>query len=649
MIVRSMVTDPTMDVKGNEGLTILLVEDNDGDARLVCEYLRDSRRQIIVDHVRSLDAAAAVPHADLALLDLGVPGSAGLDTLRRFQHLHPGMPVVVLTGLDDRELALEALRHGAEDYVVKERLTPDALERLLRYSVERHHVRRQLEMREEELALILTQVPGTVWTTDASLRFTRSIGSALERFGLMQDEVVGLELGKFLGEPEGEAVQAHRQALAGGNGVYTWEQAGRHWRAVTSPITAADGSISGVIGLALDDSDAVEMARHLQESEERFRQLAEHAQDVIYRLRIEPDLAFEYVNPALVQMAGYTPEEVYADPRVLLETVLDPEDRFTEEDVRDRAHAAPESEEPFRVRWIHRDGSKRWVEEQHSPIHDERGNLVAVQGIVRDVTAQARYEEALRAALEQEREVGDRLRRLDEMKNTFLSAVSHELRTPLTTIQGFAQVLQARHDELSSEQITMMLDRLARNAVRLGELLTDLLDIDRLSRGGALEPVLLDTDVGALVMSVLGEVELPDHPVTLNVEPVMASIDAPKIERVVRNLVANAGRHTPRGTPVWIGVRPDGDDVRISVEDGGPGVPDELKPAIFEAFEVGMSGAARVGGAGIGLTIVSRFVDLHHGSVWVEDRPGGGAAFHVLLPRRVGVRETALPQESPAP
>jgi len=110
---------------------------------------------------------------------------------------------------------------------------------------------------------------------------------------------------------------------------------------------------------------------------------------------------------------------------------------------------------------------------------------------------------------------------------------------------------------------------------------------------------------------------------------------------VVSELVTNALRHTPPGTPVWIRAGAVGPDLELVVEDAGPGVPPELAGTIFEPFRQGAPGVAP--GVGIGLSLVARFAQLHGGRAWVEERPGGGAAFHVLLPDAIPWAEKAAP------
>jgi two-component system sensor histidine kinase KdpD len=161
---------------------------------------------------------------------------------------------------------------------------------------------------------------------------------------------------------------------------------------------------------------------------------------------------------------------------------------------------------------------------------------------------------------------------------------------------------------------------------------TNLLDLDRLARG-IVTPKLEPTDVGALVRRVVAESELiADSRLRTDIAAVTVPVDPAKIERVVENLVANTARHTPSTSRVWVSVAPSSGGVLLVIEDDGPGVSAELRETIFEPFQQGPEAPRYSPGVGVGLTLVRRFVELHGGTVWVEDRDGGGASFRVFLP-----------------
>jgi signal transduction histidine kinase len=240
-----------------------------------------------------------------------------------------------------------------------------------------------------------------------------------------------------------------------------------------------------------------------------------------------------------------------------------------------------------------------------------------------------RLNEQMGRALAREQEAADELRSLDELKTTFLRAVSHDLRTPLASILGLAMTLQ-RHDlVLPAEERADLADRIARSARKLDRLVNDLLDVERIE-AGALTVSRQPTDVGALARTVVDAVDPAGHQLHVATDPAVANLDPVQIERIMENLVANAIRHTPAGTDVWLTVRAQDGGVLISVDDAGPGVPEDRREEIFRPFRR----ASRDGtpGVGIGLSLVAGFALLHDGRAWVEDRVGGGASFKVFIP-----------------
>src|SRR5215216_2109450 len=207
-----------------------------------------------------------------------------------------------------------------------------------------------------------------------------------------------------------------------------------------------------------------------------------------------------------------------------------------------------------------REGETLWLRDIVHIAVDARGRPV-VRGLIVDVTEGKRAEQALRRseqkyseAFHREREATLRLRALDDMKNTFLEAVSHDLRTPLTSILGSALTLEQAGLDIPREDAIDLLQRIAANARKLERLVSDLLDLDRLQRG-IVAPQRRPTDLSMLVRQVVRESELlGGREVDIEAEPVQANIDAAKVERIVENLMANAARHTPPGTPLWVRV-----------------------------------------------------------------------------------------------
>ncbi|MGE9807191.1 MULTISPECIES: sensor histidine kinase [unclassified Janibacter] len=215
----------------------------------------------------------------------------------------------------------------------------------------------------------------------------------------------------------------------------------------------------------------------------------------------------------------------------------------------------------------------------------------------------------------------------------FVADASHELRTPLASIRGYAE-LSRREREPVPPGVTHALSRVESEALRMQDLVEDLLLLARLDAGRPLErePV----DLTLLAMDVVSDARAasPGHrwELDLPAEPVEVVGDRARLHQVVANLLANARTHTPAGTRVTTRLRNEGGRVTLSVADDGPGIPEALQPTIFERFTRGDDSRQRASGStGLGLSIVDAVTRAHHGQVSVESAPGR-TTFTVALP-----------------
>ena len=229
---------------------------------------------------------------------------------------------------------------------------------------------------------------------------------------------------------------------------------------------------------------------------------------------------------------------------------------------------------------------------------------------------------------------------LDKERTQFLAGLSHELRTPLNAILGFSHVLESGVDGPLSDEAREHLGIIRTSGEHLRMLINDILDLSALENG-KLDLSIVPVDVRMLAEQVMREATAAARhkPLALSVEGdagVMAHADRLRLRQILTNLVANAVKFTERGS-VAIHITARGSKVAITVADTGPGIWPEEQAAIFEVYRQGEHARRRRGGAGLGLAITRRLIEMHQGTITLESAIGRGSKFVVTLPRVEGV------------
>ena len=222
----------------------------------------------------------------------------------------------------------------------------------------------------------------------------------------------------------------------------------------------------------------------------------------------------------------------------------------------------------------------------------------------------------------------------ERLRSSLLSAVSHDLRTPLSVITGASSTLLENGATLEPKVRRELVASILEESERLNRLVANLLDMTRL-QAGVLEvrkewqPI--EEVIGA-ALERLGR-QLTGHPVTTHVAADLpfVPLDDLLIQQVLVNLLENAARHTPAGTPVDVSAHREGDSIVVEVADRGPGLPPGDESRLFEKFYRAGTSTSRAG-AGLGLAICRGIVQLHGGKIHAENRPGGGAVFRFSIP-----------------
>ncbi len=223
----------------------------------------------------------------------------------------------------------------------------------------------------------------------------------------------------------------------------------------------------------------------------------------------------------------------------------------------------------------------------------------------------------------------------ESVRNALLAAISHELRTPLAAIVGASSTLAESGDALVPAVRAELAASIAAEARHMSEVVAKVLDLARLQSGAAhlardWHPI--EEIVGSALARSRGR--LADHPVTTRLPPppALVHVDAVLLEQVIANLLENAAKYTPPGTPVAIEASIDAGVLDLSVTDRGPGIRPGDEQRVFEKFHRGTPEGGP-GGAGLGLAICRAIAEAHGGRIRAENRAGGGAAFRLEIPQ----------------
>ena len=250
-------------------MKILLVEDNPLDRKFVTQSLRQVEgfeyELVLCESLAEAVEQLVESHFDVILLDLWLPDCEGMETCHRILVAAPDIPVVVMTATDDRALATEAIRSGAQDYLVKGAFPGSAIARVLRYAIDRQHFHCELAQRDNRFREVLSHVPAIIWTTNLALEITGAVGAGLPLINLDPRQIEGhplTELFPATSETVG-AVRAHQRALEGQSVAFETEWLERIFEVKINPLHESNRVVVGTIGVALDVTERRTLDREI--------------------------------------------------------------------------------------------------------------------------------------------------------------------------------------------------------------------------------------------------------------------------------------------------------------------------------------------------------------------------------------------------
>jgi PAS domain S-box-containing protein len=656
-------------------LNILLIEDNPGDIRLLQEILREvttTRCQItpvmtLAEAIAKLASSSDDGHEDrrfdVILLDLSLPDSQGLGSFLALHDRNPSLPIIVLTGLDDQNLAILAMQQGAQDYLVKGQVDSYVLLRSIRYAIERERTESalrqakiELEQRVRERTHDLQQINDRLQRellerqkAEAALDISRSrfagileIASdgiiAIDRdrtitlfnqgaeqiFGYPATEAIGQPLDLLL--PSG-FVDVHRDRQVGGavggsvpaKSLETRQQViGTRRDRSQFP---AEASIS-YLELGREQVYTI-ILRDVTERQQTENNLRDALQKLDFHFENSPLAAIEWDREFRVSRWSATAEQIFgwSSAQVLGKRpdewqFVFPEDFDRINETMQRLMMGIETNNVTINRNYCQDGTIVHCEWYNSVLLDDTDRMESVFSLVLDVT--------------------DR-HQIERMKDEFISVVSHELRTPLTSIYGSLKMLASGLLQQQPEKEQRLLKIAVDNTDRLMRLVNDILDIERIE-SGTVQMVKSVWKVSELMAKAVEAIEpVADKAgVTLSVSDAGGSVwvDGDRTIQTFTNLLGNAIKFSERDSTVWFTSSKQAGQMLFQVRDCGRGIPSDKLEVIFERFQQVDASDARSGeGTGLGLAICRSIIQQHGGQIWAESALGKGSTFSFILPR----------------
>ena len=517
-------------------------------------------------------------------------------------HSPEGQPVGTLCLVDGAPRAFgpedQADLRGLAAWVERELLTSQAETQLL-HSLGEVQARYQGLFNHTGDALFWVEVQA-----DGSFVFGDTNPAHQKLTGLPEGALRGKRPREVLPAELAAAVEArYREAVTAGHPIHYEESLDlpgglRHWNTELVPVADEEGRIVRLVGVARDLTER----RHLEEEHRLLAEVVRRTDNGVVLSDAEGKVI--WVNEGFTRISGYTLEEVRGQkPGKILQG---PDTNSATVARMARAVARQES---FREEVLnyHKGGRPYWNAIEVQPLRDESGKLTGFMGLQADITARKEAE---------------------RLKDEFLSVVSHELRTPLTAIQGALGLLLGGAAGAVLPPQAEMLRIAHQNADRLGRLVNDLLDLQKVEAGRMSFDLRVQDLTAAAALAfqaiqpfaVARGVHLRMEPPG---EPLLAAVDGDRLQQVAANFISNAIKYSPAEGTVVLRLRGADGWAWLEVEDHGPGIPEAFRSRIFQKFAQAEGGTTRIqGGTGLGLSIAKSLAEGMGGQVSFESAPG---------------------------
>jgi len=647
-----------VDDKGN----ILLIEDNPADSRLISIYLQDVYKDkyaiTIADSLIEGMQLIKALSVDVIILDLSLPDSRGLETLNKLHAGEPRIPIIVLTGLEDETIGIEAVKIGAQDFLVKGNLNKEVLRRSINYSIERHKLLHSLSARAKELE---------EKTLDLQKEKQKlALANKIAKIGSWEwDFVAGKvtwsdELFDILGVEPSKGPFSFDELLAcihpdDRNGILEIIKKSKNDQKPLSfyyRIIRNDGSIRTFYSLGEvltnEEGKSIKIVGTRQDvtermEEEEMQKLAIAATKSFNSVSItKKNGVIEWVNDGFTKLTGYKLDEVKNTRGEILRRghsagILQDSENY-DKVINRKAPVTYESKN------YSKDNREYWTITTLTPVLDNNGNVGRIIAIDTDITQRKQMEEELRRANEDLKSTKKELEETMQVKEQFLANMSHEIRTPMNAVIGFTRLLLKTNPTVEQKHY---IDIIRTSGMNLLVIVNDILDFSKL-RSGKINFEHIKFNLSEALLS-LTELLLPkargkDIKLITDIDKSTCEYvigDPTRLNQILMNLLGNAIKFTKRGEVILKveTVKEEFQDIQLkfSVIDTGIGIAEDVLPTIFEAFtQAGSETTRKYGGTGLGLAIVKQLVEQQQGIITVSSKINKGSIFSFVLRLKKG-------------
>ncbi|MDZ8183350.1 MAG: PAS domain S-box protein [Nostoc sp. ChiSLP02] len=390
------------------------------------------------------------------------------------------------------------------------------------------------------------------------------------------------------------------------------------------PIFDAEGKFCGYHGMVRDITKRKQQEAALFLSQQQLQYLVSFSPAVIYTCKIYGDFGITFISENVTTVTGYQARR-FVENSNFWATHIHPEDINP---VFAQLSKILEHEQyTIEYRFLHQDGTYRWIYDQGKLVRDRTGNPIEIVGYLVDITERKQLEQELRIALEKEKQ-------LSELKSRFVSMTSHEFRTPLSTILSSCELLEHYRHKWTQEKQLTHLHRIQTAVKRMTEMLNDVLVIGKAGTG-KFEYKPTSFDLVKYCQKLVEEIQMNLNNQRLisfisQYESIPCCMDAQLLAHILNNLLSNAIKYSADDSIVKFSLSCKNGQAVFEIQDWGIGIPEEDLPFLFESFHRARN-VGNILGTGLGMTIVKKCLELHQGEIFVKSTVSLGTKFTVKI------------------